>query len=93
MTDMGLTAISTNLGVSLEYIVFIIFLFGSIIFYAADFKLGVILSLFISSGLFMWFKHLNINYVPFIVFMFISLILMAITLFFVSKTASTGAVI
>lgn len=91
--ELGIQTIASNLDVSFEYIVFIIFIFGSIIFFAADFKLGIVLLFFISGGLYMMMKALSLNYVPFLVMFFMALILMSFSLYFIAKSQQAGAVI
>jgi hypothetical protein len=79
--NLGLSTLAANLGVSFESIILIIFLAGSLIFFAKDVRLGLVLLFFGSAGIFAWFYVAGYNYVPILVIMFMSLILLAFTLY------------
>jgi len=89
--NIAFTNISSNLGLSFEFIVVLLFLFGGIIFMSRNFKLGLVMYFIGAGGLFMWFYQMDLNWaIPLIIF-FISLILMAFTFYAVSKqVASQG---
>lgn len=89
----GFSLISANVGMSLENIVLILLMLGSMIFMAKDFKIGVVI-LFVTSGMsFVLFYLLSMNYVPFLVVFFMTLVILAITLLMVNRTVSRGAFI
>jgi hypothetical protein len=92
MWDMFYT-IANNLGSSVEIVVLIGLVVGSLIFFAQDFKIGII-SLMMSGALgFMWFYSEGLNYKPFIVVFFMSLVLLALSLYPIGKQTDRGAFI
>lgn len=84
--NIGFTTIATNVGVSFEWIVMIIFLCGGIIFAARDFKLALVMYFVGSAAIFMWFYIAGLNYLVPLVVMFMSLVLMSFSLYAVMKT-------
>jgi len=91
MTNVGLTLIATNLGMSLENIILFIIMVGCIVFFAKDFKLGVVLSFVAAACSFMLFYALEWDWSNALIVMFLCLILMAISLFFVGGvTGNSG---
>lgn len=88
--NIAFTNIAANVGVSFENIILLIFIFGSCIFYAKDFKLGLVIQFLGAGLLFMWFKHAGFNYVPSLVIFFITLVLLALSIIFVAKTGEAG---
>lgn len=90
ITDKALLIIFENINVSAEWTLFIIALCGSLIFFATDFKLGLVLNFLVFSLLFLYMYHEGLNYVPFIVVALISLVIMSITLLLIQKTSTQG---
>lgn len=82
--------VADNLGMSFEYIIIVVALIGGGVFYAKDFKLGVTLNFFIFGLIFMWFYADSLNYVPALILFFIHLIVMSLTLYFVSRTGGSA---
>ena len=82
-----LAALETNLGMSIEYLVLIVFLCGNLVFYAVNFKKGIIMQFLGSGLLFMLFYHYEMLWMPFVVILFISLIIMSFSLYAIRKTA------
>jgi hypothetical protein len=89
----GIEIITDNTGTSFEIWLLIIVMVGSVIFMAKDFKLGVVIQLLLSGGLFMWFYQAGYNWVLPLVLFFINLIILAFTLYAVSKSTEQGTVI
>ena len=85
--------IFSNLGMSMEVGITTIVLFGTLIFYAKDFKLGITLT-FLASGLMtmLWFA-LDMNYVPALSMAIISLVIMTFTFYAVSKVGAKEGII
>lgn len=88
-----LVVVQQNLSMSIENVILLIVILGLSIFYAKDFKLGIIMQLLLSASCFMGFYQLGWNYVPALVIMFITLVLLALSLFAVKKTVDTGGFI
>lgn len=88
--NVGIELIIDNIGMALEWIISLIFILGSFIFMAKDFKLGMIVLFTTMGGVFVWFYQAGLEYkVPLVVF-FISLIILALTLYPVNATSQTG---
>ena len=83
--------ITTNLGVGIENIVLIIGTFGSVVFFAKDAKLGILMLMFISGGCFMFAYGLGLNYTYSMIVFLCSVVLLTFTLFAVQKNISGGA--
>lgn len=95
MTFLGtIESIFSNLGMSLEVGLSSTLLLGTLIFYAKDFKLGLVITFFVSGLLTMMWYAFDLNYVPTLSVMIICLILMSLTFYAVSKvSAKTGGII
>lgn len=92
----GLDLIANNLEISLEVGIAILILLGGFIFYARDFKLGVVLH-FLAFGVnFLCFWSLNeyyakdLNTFYALAFMLLFMIIMSFTLFTISKNEPEG---
>ncbi len=84
------TTVGTNLGMGIENVILLVVMAGMLIFYAKDFKIGLILQ-FISAGiLFALFYTWEWNYSSSLVVMFMILVIMALTLRPVDKAGPTG---
>lgn len=89
----GITLITRNLGFNYETIVLVIMLLGCSVFYAKDFKIGVIMTMVMSGGMFMYFYEWGFNYVPALTIFFISLVVLALSLYATKEEVTKGAVI
>jgi accessory gene regulator protein AgrB len=92
--NIAISQIASNVGMEFELIITLLIAVGGLIFYAMDFKLGMVLH-FVGFGVtFMAFYHYGLNYSKPLICFFMSLVLMALTLYFVSKTTKTrGAIV
>jgi len=91
--NIGFLRIAENVGMPFEHIVLLLVVAGSLIFFAKDFKIGMVM-LFISSGLcFMWFYAAGLNYVFALVTFLMSLIILSLSLYAVAKSHKAGAII
>ena len=84
---IGIDLIITNLGMSIDLIIFLLFTILSILFFALDFKIGLMFELITQAILFMWFysaNYINDYRLPLITF-FITLVLFSLSLYFVKK--------
>lgn len=88
--NIAFSNIAANIGVSFENTVLLIVLFGGLVFYAKDFKLGLVIQFLGAGLLFIWFKQAGLNYVPSLVIFFITLVLLAFSIIFVAKTGEAG---
>jgi hypothetical protein len=86
----GINLIQQNTGVSFEWYVLLIIILGSLIFMAKDFKLGLIILFTLSAAVFVWFYQMGYEWTMPLATFFISLILLALSLFAVSTTSTTG---
>lgn len=91
--NLGIENLATNLYMNIEFIILIVVVCGNLIFYAKDFKLGLLIS-FITFGLcFMWFYNNGWNYTAPLVLMFIAVAGLALSLFAVAKDRTAGGLI
>lgn len=74
-------SIVANLSMSFEAIICFIAFVGGIIFYAKDFKLGVVLHLLFFGGIFTWFYLAGLNWTLPLIIMLCSLVLLVFSLF------------
>ena len=82
--------LATNISMSLENAILFVTVVGSLIFFAKDFKLGLVM-LFLTSGcLFMAFYNLGWNYTGTVVVFFMSLVIMSLALLSASNKAASG---
>jgi hypothetical protein len=88
--NIAFSNLAANVGVSFENIILLVFIFGGCIFYAKDFKLGLVIQFLGAGLLFMWFKTAGLNYTPSLVIFFITLVLLAFSIIFVAKTGEHG---
>ena len=82
-----------NVGVSLEWVIILIFCLGTIIFAAKDFKLFIIVLFTMTAGLFIWFYEVGLDYTLPLSIFFISLVVLVLSLFSVDKSSTTGGFI
>lgn len=88
--DLGITKIVENLGLSFETLVVIVYLFGSLIPFAKDFRLGILLKFFGAGCIFAWFYYAGFDYTVVLVIFFIDLIVMSLALYAIAKTTQQG---
>jgi hypothetical protein len=84
--------LAENLGVSIEYGIFIFLGIGGLIFYARDFKIGALMHFFIGILMFMWFYAEGLNYRDPLIFSLVMLVVLALSLYATSKAESRGIV-
>ena len=86
--------VALNIGMSIENVFLLVLNCGVLVFYAKDFKLGIVFSFFLNSVLFvvMFFLYENLgwNYVPALVVSMIFLVILSLTLLPVDKAGRTG---
>lgn len=86
------TSIATNLGLGIDFIIWIALTLGFLIFFAKDFKLGVLITFIGEAVIFMWYFTLyqggyDFNYYYPLIVMFLSLIVLTLSLLFVGGVA------
>ena len=92
MWEMFETAIA-NTGLSFETTVLLIVTVGSLIFYAKDFKIGVVMSFLAYSMVFAWFYAMGNNYRNAIFLALLFFIVMCFTLYASSKVNQSGQMV
>lgn len=91
--------VASNLAFTWENIVLLLVILGSLVFYAKDFKLGLVIDLLLTAGLFVGFyvggggDVAVANWVPSLVMFFMFVILLTLTLLNVNKYAEAGGLI
>jgi hypothetical protein len=86
----GLQKVVDNVGLSFEWIVLLVTTLSTLPFFAKDFKLGIILLMVIQGGIFVWFYNAGMDYTYNLVVFFASLVILALSLFAVNSTSTTG---
>lgn len=76
----GITTLTTNLGVEWTSLIIIVFLAGMPIFFARDARVGLVVLLLLSSGLFVWFYTAGYDWTKPLWIAVIAIILLALTL-------------
>jgi len=83
--------LAENLGITIETVITFIALFGGMIVYARDFKIGMIVHILLFSGLFIVFRILEMNFrIPLTLFL-IFLAILSLSIFFVAKESPVTA--
>lgn len=91
--NIGFINMVTNLGMSFESIIILILLFAGLVFYASDFKLGLIMHMIAFACVFIWFYQIDLNWAVPLTLFFMCLIALSFTLYAVSRTTQRGAFI
>ena len=73
--------ITDNLELSIETIVLMLVLIGGVIFYAKDYRIGLIIQFLGTGGLFMWLYSAGLNYAPSLIAFFVVLVIMVLALY------------
>lgn len=88
-----LDAIGANLGMQIEIVITVVVCMGLLVFYAKDFKLGIVITFLITALLTMLFWSQNMNYIPALSVMMISFVVMSLTFYAITKVSAKGGVI
>lgn len=91
--NTGLTYIASNLGVTFEILLLFVGVLGSLIFYARDFRVGIIMTFLTTTLIFMATYALSLNYTPALVVVFMSLIIMAFSFYGVGRDSVAGGLV
>lgn len=88
--NLGIEFILQSMGITLPTLIFLVVTILSLIFFATDFKIGLLIEVITQAVLFMWFY--SADYItnwkqPLIAFL-ISIVLLSLSLYFQSKTTS-----
>lgn len=84
---------SENLGMTFETILFIIYLIMGIIWFAVDYKIGVVMLLLVALGFFTWLYVVDMFYGRFLTMVIISIILLALNLYSLAQVKYGGSII
>lgn len=89
-----------NVGMGVENLVLLIVLLAGLVFYAKDFKVGLVLQFLGSGAVFMLFYGLTrsssfgvYNYIPSMYVFFVTLVIMSLSFYFSARSQSSGQVI
>ena len=83
--NLGLITLASNVGFSIPNIILLIAMLGCIVFYAKDFRLGVILGFFISGLCFIGFYSADWAYTTALLVCLAHLPLLALSFLFVAQ--------
>lgn len=87
------TTVANAVGMDIEYILLIVVFFGSMIFFAKGFQVGVSMEMLLTGGLFMWFYADGLQYGAALTVFLTWFVIMAISLYFMAKTQPSGGLI
>lgn len=82
--------LSANIGVSTETAIMIVFLMPCILFFAANFKVGIVSSLAVTAGLFVYFVSFGYQYDVVLIIMLLLVVVMSFTLYFIKTQETRG---
>lgn len=91
--NVGMELVFNNVNMTFEMWLLLIVNLGALIIMAKDFKIAAMLEFVANGLLFILFHELGLNYAPAIVSTFTWLVIMALTLLYVDRTAKQGAFI
>lgn len=91
--NIGISQLVENVGMGFENIILFVIIIAGLIFYARDYRIGVILHFVATGLLFIWFYEQNLNYVPSMISFFIFLILLSFSLYTTKMTTESGSFI
>lgn len=91
--NLGVENLFHNIGFSFETVFLICFLLTSIVFFARDFKIGLVFILLGSGATFLWFYSWGLNWAPILIVFLMDLVVMSFTLYFVNKAVQAGGFI
>ncbi len=89
----GITLIIEGTGLSFETIAVLIILLGGMVFYAKNFKLGLIIQSVVTGLLFIWFYESSMDWAPALIIFLITFVILCFSLYAVSKEGAKGAII
>lgn len=85
--------LANQVGVSVEMTIMMTLLIPCLLFYAADFKLGLISTMLVLSGLLIWFYEYGMQTDRVIILLLLCIVVLAFTLYFVSVKTEGRAVL
>ena len=91
--NMAFEIISNNLGMSFSIIVLIASLVGTLIFYASNYQIGLMMSFMVTALNFMLDYALDLEYVSTLVCLFMFIALLAFSLFSASRTQTASGLL
>ena len=77
----GVGSAASNLGMGTEWVILMVVMLGSLLFYTKSFIMGSVIQLLLSGGLFVVFYSLSWNAAPALICFFLSIILMVFALY------------
>lgn len=87
-----LVYIGNSLGVSPEMVIIITLVTPCLLFFAADFKLGLLSTLLVLSGLFIYFYQFAYQTDIVIILLLMVIVMLAFTLYFISAKVDRGVI-
>lgn len=91
--NIGITNIASNVGLSFENLILLLVVLGSLIFYARDFKIGILMTFLTTTLCFMGMYQLNLNYTPSLVVVFMSLVIMSFSFYGTGRDSVAGGLV
>lgn len=88
--NVGFTTIGNNLGFAIELVALFIIMTGSLIFYAKNATLGIIIGFMLAVLTFMGTYALDLNWVPALIVSFIMLVMLSFSLYTTGRNSAVG---
>jgi hypothetical protein len=85
--------LGSNLGVTFQFIIILVFSVGSFIFIAKDFTIGMMVFLLTHASIFIWFYEAGFNYYVPLTLFFMGLVILSLNLYSHLKQSNIGGVI
>jgi len=93
LLNLGIEKAALNLGMGFDLVVFVVGAAAGLIFYAKDFKIGLMYTFFVNALLAMWFYNEAWRWTYPLSLMLIAFVILTFTIFTASRVAQKGAVI
>lgn len=85
--------IANAVGISFEALFMITLLLPALLFFAADFKVGLISFMLIVSGMFIWFYQFGFQTDTLIILLLLTVVVLSFTLYFVSAKVQRAGIL
>lgn len=78
--NIGITRLLDNIGMEFEWLLLILVMLGAMLFFAKDFRIGMLMMVLTTGVMFVPLYTGGYNYVPSLVVFFMSVVVLALTL-------------
>lgn len=85
--NIAFTYMAENLGMSFHNVITLILSLAFFLFYVKDFKLGLLMHMFLFGSLFVWFHEAGYNWQIVLILMMMCVVILSLTLYVQSKVS------